>query len=475
MHHYAVRGIDVHVLIDAIVGAFHASILGGADDGRTVHVLRGSTQAILVPFLRHVYPAARFAWVAPPDNAALAPELRPKSDDPWDERRSVSELVPLMDIGDGPLRIVPIDADAMDAVALATGLGLRQDEHPRAGEREGHEGASGPALPAFPQAQQVFVLGGGRSGTSALVGALRAVGYEGEHEGHVFPLLESVLRALTAQLEPRARARATAAVVRRAVELAYAGYGDRAWLDKTPDHSMIQCVPLIRAVFPRARFVMMCRHPVGFIESRRRKFGEAPHTAALEWVQCLEAWRTQRDSIPAPAAPRARRSCSPRTTRSPPAFARSSRWRPRRAAATTSPRRPEAWPPAPARRAQDLPNARRFNLNAALYEMLGALGEFVEDTEWSTEQRGEVLRVLGTLPEELGYALRRRAAPPRKAHRRVGEVDRIVPARRRAPPRGGSARAGSRAARDSREVFAEALMSPSRRKREGVLLRLHPE
>lgn len=207
------------------------------------------------------------------------------------------------------------------------------------------------------------------------------------------------------------RADVVAAIVSRVVGQAYGGHDGRAWLDKTPDHAMIDCVPLVAAVFPQARFVMMRRHPIAFAESRLRKFGQSPLSAIVEWVKCLESWKSNREAIPSAH----RLECDAnalreRGTQDAVVELLGLDAAQRKAVGDyLSAERPELTragadllAPTP-----DLSDARTFNLRSIFYEMMDALGEYIEDMHWSAEQQQAVVRAMGPLPAEFGYEVTR--------------------------------------------------------------------
>jgi hypothetical protein len=160
----------------------------------------------------------------------------------------------------------------------------------------------------------VFVLGSARSGTTAMMTALRASGrYAGYNEGHLLSLalrLEQAVQnhyarskrdsapgmnTLVAHIEAQVMQDAVQAGF---VELMRATFPTGFWLDKTPGPDMIRAAPLMLRIWPEARFIFMKRHPVDNIESRRRKFptiGFRDHCRL--WADSMTSWHGVRDLV----------------------------------------------------------------------------------------------------------------------------------------------------------------------------------
>lgn len=156
----------------------------------------------------------------------------------------------------------------------------------------------------------VFILGPARSGTSAITLALlESAAYVGTGEGHLMPLAQSLLAAVDRHYERtgsdpntlrgRVSIQAFQKLVRRSfVQLARDLFPSVRWLDKTPTVEMVRAAPLMKELWPNARFVFMKRRVIENVMSRRRKF---PHEATdrhySDWAAVMEAWLAVRDGL----------------------------------------------------------------------------------------------------------------------------------------------------------------------------------
>jgi hypothetical protein len=186
---------------------------------------------------------------------------------------------------------------------------------------QARDAASEPAgQPIFPgditdtTQRPVIILGVARSGTSAITQALTASGaYEGFEEGHLLDLLAVLLEQVkvfyAARAEEASAGRSTllGAVPRRMIEegikhifieAARRTFPSGRWVDKTPRTAMISALPVLRTLWPNARFIFMRRRAIENLESRSRKFpGEDFETQCREWALSIRGWHAIANSL----------------------------------------------------------------------------------------------------------------------------------------------------------------------------------
>jgi len=468
--YYAVGRFDIYAVLNQIIAAVHAGVLADAAGRRPAYVLSGARQLLLIPMIAAIYPGSQFVHLrqaASPSNEPparrggrslrrlLATLIRVgKPDLPWRAIRSTSAfpegdrytpcedpgthgrsfrglLATLIRAGKHDIREIDFAGvgSGQSVESLLSELGI---EPCSAAKRDAESGAT--PQPASPQTRfdylrnlgefadlsPIFVLGAGRSGTSAIVGALQAAGIEGFSEGHLFPMLNEMAKRLSRRYAntrvPRrrpglvaVRARIMEAIVRTAVESAYGTYGRRVWLDKTPDHPMIECVPLLRTLFPRARYLTVVRHPVAFAESRRRKFGEPVVSAISEWARSLESWEVQKRGLAASQYLEVdlTRLQEPSRMQELYAFLQLDDAQRKNLTDYLASERPELTrvPPELTKMLEGLEAERAYNLRSIFYAMLNRLGDYAENAGWDRETAKAVDEILGTLPDEHGYRM----------------------------------------------------------------------
>ena len=160
----------------------------------------------------------------------------------------------------------------------------------------------------------VFVLGSARSGTTAMMLALKQSGrYEGYNEGHLLGLIGKLHALVTNHYAKSAKDAApgmntaiahvpigliNGALRHAFIEVIRATYPTGFWLDKTPGPEMIRTVPILLRIWPESRFVFMKRRPVDNIESRRRKFPSIAFKDHCQlWADSMMAWHAVRDLL----------------------------------------------------------------------------------------------------------------------------------------------------------------------------------
>lgn len=419
---YAIGRFSIYEVLNQIIATIHENFLLSLDGGHFVCALKGKSQVILVPLLCRIYPDASFVFLGA-DDADEAALFR-------GERRSAREIWRLLKHVPGFLNFHEINAHDASSVFEAVNL-LLENGPGRIRTRDGtpgcvrhKEGQLVPldylqALPVIDGHRPVFVLGAGRSGTSAMTGALKAAGVEGFHEGHVFPLFDAMAKRLWeggGVVSPDAsvvgmRALLVRVVARTSFEQIYGLFSGKMWQDKTPDHLMIDCIPFVRTMLPQARFLFMRRHPIAYAQSRHRKFGDPPLVAIAEWNKCIHRWNAHKQSLDRPSY----LECDASDLKIPVLqsglnhFLGLDEANSRNCSNYLASQRPE-FTRLPGNMAvvyEHLEDARRFNLRTILFSLLDAVGVFIEDTDWDEDTVREVEKALGSMPDELGYRLHR--------------------------------------------------------------------
>ena len=157
----------------------------------------------------------------------------------------------------------------------------------------------------------VFILGAARSGTSAIaLGLLDGGRYEGFGEGHLLPLAHELLSIVDNYYHRNAGdgsdtvmrnvpVQAFQNLIRRSfVQMTQSLFPTGYWVDKTPTVEMVRASPLMREIWPNARFIFMKRRVIENVISRQRKFplnGVEMHYS--DWIAVMSAWLEVRDKL----------------------------------------------------------------------------------------------------------------------------------------------------------------------------------
>jgi Sulfotransferase family len=169
----------------------------------------------------------------------------------------------------------------------------------------------------FTDISPVFVLGLTRSGTSAMTGALLdGAGLFGWREGHLFPLLGDLLLRVKRHWDelvhysyapgfPREEYALGQLDIHQVLNAVVATF-DRvyrgratAWVDKTATVEAVLAAPLLKHIYPRAKFIYMHRHPIKLALSRDKKFPDCSLQYSFRlWAECMEAWTRVRTCLP---------------------------------------------------------------------------------------------------------------------------------------------------------------------------------
>lgn len=161
----------------------------------------------------------------------------------------------------------------------------------------------------------VFVLGSVRSGTSAIAQALMGMTrYHGYHEGHLLDLLANLYVSIDQfyNLKRTHWEDPNASTLIRHVPIRYFRNGVDSlfvqairelfpqghWVDKTPTPNMLHIAPILRRVWPNAKFIFMKRRAFENLMSRARKFEKRDFARdCLEWAEALRTWRGVRNEL----------------------------------------------------------------------------------------------------------------------------------------------------------------------------------
>src|SRR3954469_5424274 len=163
----------------------------------------------------------------------------------------------------------------------------------------------------MPAKYPVFIIGSPRSGTSALIGALLGVGYNGYREGNFLQLMPMIgamidrhfatfgqdgAEVLVTHVDPKA--------LKEAINEVFAGFVNRLhpnppWVDKSGNPEMIGAIPALMKLWPDSHFVFAKRRAIENIVSRLKKFSQHNFEYhCRDWARNMQAWRIMRDNVP---------------------------------------------------------------------------------------------------------------------------------------------------------------------------------
>jgi|GEM_PF-4646027 len=419
---YGISKIDIYALLNRIIAHFHQQSLR-SDAGGRFFALSGERDVGLIPLLKVIYPNAVFVHVDEANQSVAIEENGVLQEDDIARKmrilRSGNAQVDFHHISVGEPVSVSHAVEKILQFAKPVEPGPRVEENAATELRQGHCESYLQALPVLGEQRPIFILGAGRSGTSAMTGALKVSGIAGFHEGHVLPMMDEMARRLWESVvwdstaDDVARAGTVRLVIQTCFDQAYGDMGSLIWLDKTADHVMIHCVPLLTAMFPNARFLFLTRHPIAVAESRRRKFGETPYFSMLEWKKCVIAWDERKHLLKKSSY----LECDAKELRCKhlhqqvSAFLEFDAQRSETLSDYLTTQSPEMTRQMPLQSLQDhysgLNDHRSSDFKSLLLSLLETLETHIEDTDWDSSTIAWVKRFLGTLPDQFGYTLHR--------------------------------------------------------------------
>ncbi len=157
-----------------------------------------------------------------------------------------------------------------------------------------------------------FIVGSPRSGTSALVLALEAVGYHGYKEGNFLPLIGIIDRIIDNHFNQSGRsnpnfltAHIDRAQLKDRIDCIFKEFQDSAhpyplWFDKSGHAEMITAIPVLRRFWPDSVYIFCKRRAIENVASRLKKFpGLDFERHCAGWARFMSSWRSVRTGLPA--------------------------------------------------------------------------------------------------------------------------------------------------------------------------------
>jgi len=160
----------------------------------------------------------------------------------------------------------------------------------------------------------IFILGAARSGTSAVARALLDTNeYVGFEEGHLIEILAPLFVAVNDFYRLKGddatpeRNTMLSCVPQKYIQSAIKNLiGNLTlelnckpkWIEKTPNSNMIHLAPIIKSIWPKAKFIFLKRRAIENLASRRRKFKDVKILQHFEeWAECMRAWTLTRHQL----------------------------------------------------------------------------------------------------------------------------------------------------------------------------------
>ena len=150
----------------------------------------------------------------------------------------------------------------------------------------------------------IFILGAARSGTSALAQSLLDnTDYNGQEEGHFLDFLAHYVELLETFYCRKGDELSRFTMVQRVprnflldgmkhlfIQAAHNIFPSGRWIEKTPNSDIIYITPILKEIWPNAKFVFLQRRAIENLLSRRSKFKHSFEDDCDQWANCMKAW-----------------------------------------------------------------------------------------------------------------------------------------------------------------------------------------
>lgn len=157
----------------------------------------------------------------------------------------------------------------------------------------------------------IFILGAARSGTSAIVQSLLDnTEYNGQEEGHFIDFLAHYVKLLETFYCLKGDELGRFTMIQRVprnflldgmkslfIQCAHSLFPSGRWLDKTPNSDIIYIAPILKEIWPKAKFVFLQRRAIENLLSRRSKFKNSFVDDCNQWANSMKAWLEVRDIL----------------------------------------------------------------------------------------------------------------------------------------------------------------------------------
>ncbi len=165
------------------------------------------------------------------------------------------------------------------------------------------------------QCSPIFIIGSARTGTSALVHALKnGADIAGYNEGHYLTMMHALIKTAVDHVVMQKNKNKSGLVMmshitadhvvqdimemmKKRMEATFSG--KIVWLDKTPDGPMLRLIPYLILMWPNARFIYTKRRAMENVVSRLKKFKHLDFKQNCErWVMSMDLWQKMKHHIP---------------------------------------------------------------------------------------------------------------------------------------------------------------------------------